>query len=391
MKLTEEQLKQIIQESAVRVLSEINKEYDDMKKAQAYDKYLGQNMLKRGWDIVTGKRPEKPNPYTQNEPMKDRAQRYVDAFNKEKGLGNRIDYPYGESYHSAMTWSDDPENRYEPVLKQTSYDGSTVAQQRKAYDEEGNEKEWGVEYPYSEFGYTGEYQGDNDDIKKHQEEFKKLRGEVSGRLAQSKRDREKKNESVKLTPSEFSKFLEESIKSVINEIGYHEKQKQDVSDDEHEAWLQKKSASKKAYYASQKKDDNGGSKAIDYYKYKHGDHPAIKESVEGGIDPLDILLNSRVPFTNEDNANIEVLDDNGYSWKLRVTVSVPTEDNLDEWQFRFVCRGFSKNETDLECSIEGGAEIEYCSPGSQEWNIIPAGGRFRITIENCFDYEPLYS
>ena len=275
MKLTEEQLKQIIQESAVRVLSEINKEYDDMKKAQAYDKYLGQNMLKRGWDIVTGKRPEKPNPYTQNEPMNDRAQRYVDAFNKEKGLGNRIDYPYGESYHSAMTWSNDPENRYEPVLKQTSYDGSTVAQQRKAYDEEGNEKEWGVEYPYSEFGYTGEYQGDNDDIKRHQEEFKKLRGEVSGRLAQSKRDREKKNESVKLTPSEFSKFLEESIKSVINEIGYHEKQKQDVSDDEHEAWLQKKSASKKAYYANQKKDDNGGSKAIDYYQYKHGDHPEM--------------------------------------------------------------------------------------------------------------------
>ena len=115
----------------------------------------------------------------------------------------------------------------------------------------------------------------DDDIKRHQEEFKKLRGEVSGRLAQSKRDREKKNESVKLTPSEFSKFLEESIKSVINEIGYHEKQKQDVSDDEHEAWLQKKSASKKAYYASQKKDDNGGSKAIDYYQYKHGDHPEM--------------------------------------------------------------------------------------------------------------------
>ena len=111
----------------------------------------------------------------------------------------------------------------------------------------------------------------------------------------------------------------------------------------------------------------------------------LREGYDEEMDPLDILLNNSVPFVNEDNASIEVLDAD--SWKLLVTVLVPDEDNLDDWKFRFVCRGSRKNETDLECSIVGGAKIEYCSPGNQEWDIIPAGGGFHITIENCFDYE----
>lgn len=226
MRLTESQLRQIVRESAKKVLSEINKEYEDMHKAKAYDDYLGQNMFKRGWDIVTGKRPEKPYPYTPNEPMSTRAQRYVDAFNQSHRLGNRVDYDNGESYNSRMNWSDDPENRYEPVLSQTTFDGSTVAQQRKAYDEAGNEKEWGIEYPYSEMGYTGEYEGDNDDIKRRSADFKKLRGEVSGKLAASKKERDskksvksKKNESVvRMTQSDFHKFITESVKNVIKEM-----------------------------------------------------------------------------------------------------------------------------------------------------------------------------
>lgn len=226
MRLTESQLRQIVRESAKKVLSELNKEYEDMHKAKAYDDYLGQNMFKRGWDIVTGKRPEKPYPYTPNEPMSARAQRYVDAFNQSHRLGTRVDYDNGESYNSRMNWSDDPENRYEPVLSQTTFDGSTVAQQRKAYDEAGNEKEWGIEYPYSEMGYTGEYEGDNDDIKRRSADFKKLRGEVSGKLAASKRERDskksdksKKNESVvRMTQSDFQKFITESVKNVIKEM-----------------------------------------------------------------------------------------------------------------------------------------------------------------------------
>lgn len=226
MRLTESQLRQIVRESAKKVLSEINKEYEDMHKAKAYDDYLGQNMFKRGWDIVTGKRPEKPYPYTPNEPMSARAQRYVDAFNQSHRLGTRVDYDNGESYNSRMNWSNDPENRYEPVLSQTTFDGSTVAQQRKAYDEAGNEKEWGIEYPYSEMGYTGEYEGDNSDIKRRSADFKKLRGEVSGKLAASKRERDskksdksKKNESVvRMTQSDFQKFITESVKNVIKEM-----------------------------------------------------------------------------------------------------------------------------------------------------------------------------
>lgn len=70
----------------------------------------------------------------------------------------------------------------------------------------------------------------------------------------------------------------QTISNKLDEIGYHEKQQRDISNDEHEAWLRKKSEAKKRYYDSQKKDnDTEGSKAIDYYDYKNGSHPAINE------------------------------------------------------------------------------------------------------------------
>jgi hypothetical protein len=75
-------------------------------------------------------------------------------------------------------------------------------------------------------GYTGEYEGDNDDIKRRSADFKKLRGEVSGKLAASKRERDsknsgksKKNESVvRMTQGDFQKFISESVKNVIKEM-----------------------------------------------------------------------------------------------------------------------------------------------------------------------------
>lgn len=73
---------------------------------------------------------------------------------------------------------------------------------------------------------------------------------------------------MKLTEKQLKSIIAESTKRVLSEIGYHEKQKRDQSEEEHEAWLRKKSAAKKRYYDSQKKDDKGG--AIDYYDYKHG-------------------------------------------------------------------------------------------------------------------------
>ena len=261
MKLTEAQLKQVIQESVKRVLremDEVNKEYDDMKKAQEYDKFLGQNIFKRGIDTVMGRKPEKPFPYTKNEPMSARAQRYVDAFNKSHSLGNRVDYDNGESYNSNMGWNKDT---YEPVLTQTTYDGSTAAQMRKAYDEAGNEKEWGIAYPYSEFGYTGEYQGDNEDIKRRSGEFNKLRDEVRGKLAQSKKDRDskKKNESVvRLSMDEFQKFISESVKNVIKEM-----HTDNFGDDDHIDRIGKRYAEKAKYgYGNlDEKDDWDNSKS----------------------------------------------------------------------------------------------------------------------------------
>lgn len=86
---------------------------------------------------------------------------------------------------------------------------------------------------------------------------------------------------MRLTEAQLTTLIQESVKRVLNEIGYHEKQKREVSDEEHEAWLRKKSEAKKRYYDSQKKDDKkSDSKAIDYYQYKHGDHPVMKKNCD---------------------------------------------------------------------------------------------------------------
>ena len=72
-----------------------------------------------------------------------------------------------------------------------------------------------------------------------------------------------------LNEKQIKTLIYESVKRVINEIGYHEKQDRQKSEDEHEAWLQKKGAAKKKYFADQKKDDDNGG-AIDYHDYKNG-------------------------------------------------------------------------------------------------------------------------
>lgn len=83
---------------------------------------------------------------------------------------------------------------------------------------------------------------------------------------------------MKLTENQLKTIIAESAKHVLSEIGYHEKQKRDQSEEEHEAWIRKKSAAKKKYYDSQKKDDDKGG-AIDHYDYKHGkgNFPVMKE------------------------------------------------------------------------------------------------------------------
>ena len=91
---------------------------------------------------------------------------------------------------------------------------------------------------------------------------------------------------VTLTQSQLHSYISESVKKVLSEIGYHEKQPKEQSEDEYREWLNRKSAAKKHYYDSQKKEKKDG--ATDYYDYKHGDHPAINEiskrTLDGAMD-----------------------------------------------------------------------------------------------------------
>lgn len=90
---------------------------------------------------------------------------------------------------------------------------------------------------------------------------------------------------MKLTESQLIEMIRESALKVINEIGYHEKQKREVSDKEHAEWVKKKSEAKKRELERQRKengDDKSDSKAIDYHDYKHGkgNFPVMKEETE---------------------------------------------------------------------------------------------------------------
>lgn len=90
---------------------------------------------------------------------------------------------------------------------------------------------------------------------------------------------------MKLTESQLIEMIRESAMKVINEIGYHEKQKREVSDKEHTEWVKKKSEAKKRELERQRKengDDKSDSKAIDYHDYKHGkgNFPVMKEETE---------------------------------------------------------------------------------------------------------------
>ena len=78
---------------------------------------------------------------------------------------------------------------------------------------------------------------------------------------------------MKLTEQQLMQLIRESAMKVINEIGYHEKQKHEVSDKEHAEWIKKKSEAKKRELERQRKekgDEKSDCKSIDYYDYKHG-------------------------------------------------------------------------------------------------------------------------
>ena len=122
---------------------------------------------------------------------------------------------------------------------------------------------------------------------------------------------------MKLTESQLKQLIQESVVRVLNEIGYHEKQKKEVSDDEREDWLLKKSASKKYYYDSQKKYRKDSSDSVDYYQYKRGanNFRPIKENVDA-YSPKMLWVDSRVPgvgsswyYGGKDQMTMDELED----------------------------------------------------------------------------------
>lgn len=93
---------------------------------------------------------------------------------------------------------------------------------------------------------------------------------------------------MKLTEQQLIQLIRESAMKVINEIGYHEKQKREQSDEEHAEWIKKKSEAKKRELERQRKekgDEKSDSKSIDYYDYKHGkgNFPVMKEDKENTV------------------------------------------------------------------------------------------------------------
>jgi hypothetical protein len=95
----------------------------------------------------------------------------------------------------------------------------------------------------------------------------------------------KKN--MRISESRLRDVITESVKRILSEIGYHEKQKHDQSEEEHDAWVAKMSAAKKREMEHRRKESGkeSDSKAIDYYDYKHGkgNFQVMKEDKENTV------------------------------------------------------------------------------------------------------------
>lgn len=92
--------------------------------------------------------PQDPNPEMSSENL---AQKYVQQFNAANDIGQRKDFPNGESLQIKMSYNAD----LQPVLQMTYYDGSTAFQENKSFAPDGSKRDLPIEYPISEFGVTG--------------------------------------------------------------------------------------------------------------------------------------------------------------------------------------------------------------------------------------------
>ena len=179
IKLTETDLHNIIKESVSNILNEdwekdFNDAMDKMDYIKSKKEYDSKSLFKKILAMVQGKKPIDPNTYYT---LEDLLNKYVISFNSEHNIGNLIRGNDGSSFHSRMKYNGD--NGY-PVLSSTYYDGNVAFQTRREFNKNGNEKELGIEYPYSEFGLTMDKIPDNakDYAKRQYDNFNRNKEEI---------------------------------------------------------------------------------------------------------------------------------------------------------------------------------------------------------------------
>lgn len=182
--VNEGRLRRIVKESVRRVLSEnweddYNAAMDKVDYNRQKSEFDGYPWYKRLLKRVMMQNPKDPNPKKTADEL---ASQYVRSFNQEHGMGERTDYPNGESFHSGMNYQ---KGNYRPVMSATYFDGNGGYGERKAYNDNGDEEEWGIAYPYSEIGITGrpddaakKSQYDSDDVERRYRKYDDARQEI---------------------------------------------------------------------------------------------------------------------------------------------------------------------------------------------------------------------
>lgn len=191
IKLTESDLHQLVTESVKKCLNEkwqddYNRAMDKRDYLQQKQEYDSKSIFNKLLAMIKGNKPKDPD---EGFELKELLDRYVQAFNMEHNIGKLSNYGNGETYHSTMKYSKD--KNYEPVLKSMYYDGNTGYQSRKAFDSNGNEEEWGTEYPYSEFSVTSDEapQHASNFAKQDFKNFNKNRQEIANTIKNRKQNK----------------------------------------------------------------------------------------------------------------------------------------------------------------------------------------------------------
>jgi hypothetical protein len=196
IRITENELKQIVAESVKKVLNEnweddYNAAMDKADYQTAKKEYDSKNIFGKLFAMVSGNKPVDKNP---QKTLEDLLNQYVIAFNQEHGIGKRADYANGEAFHSKMVYSGDKSNLNQPIISATYTrpGGNSVEQSRRAFNSDGSSEEWGIGYPYSEIGRTlkGRPDSKNQYVQKGYDDFLRHRDEI-GNVIKRRNSRKK--------------------------------------------------------------------------------------------------------------------------------------------------------------------------------------------------------